>query len=370
MSNVKQVHYDITNLKKMNCNINLIYGEKSNGKSYQVKNRIALDDYLNRALYDYQKEGFRFILLRRWREDITNMWAERYFADVDVKKITNGKYTLITVYKKEIYFSNIAENGKVKRGEKIGYLMALSTEQHYSSGSFLDVRNIIFEEFMERNGMYLPGNEANRLLIFYSTVDRKRGTTKMWLVGNTISRVCPYLTDWNLQPVLRQMKQGDIKVIEIPNENNVVRLGIEYCKSSGGKQMSFGQVSKMIETGSWQTDPQPKLPKSIKEYDTSLKIGFQYKGFRFVGSLLIDKQSKEYVWFIYPRQKEFADDKMLVFSDCIKQSQYWQRNIYNLTFKNERLENALSTFRESNIFYSDDLTGTDFKASIDFSIIK
>ena len=368
MSNVKQVHYDIMPLKRLNCDINLIYGEKSNGKSYQAKHNIALDDYL--------KYGHRFILLRRWREDVTNMWVERYFADVDVKRLTKGKYEIITAYKKEIYLSNVDKDGKVKRGEKIGYVMSLSTEQHMSSGSFLDVHNIIFEEFMERGGTYLFGHagssnsEPARLLTFYNTVDRKQGRVKLWLIGNTISRVCPYLTEWSLQNTLREMKQGDIKVIEIPNENNVVKIGIEYCKSSGGKQMSFGSVSSMIEKGSWQADVQPKLPKSIKEYDTTLKIGFQYKGFRFVGLLLADKITDDLVWFIYPREKEFTDKNMLIFSDQIKQSQYWQRNIYNLTFKNDRLQLALSTFREGNIFYSDDLTGTDFKASIDFGIMK
>lgn len=368
MSNIKQVHYDIMPLKKLNCDINLIYGEKSNGKSYQAKHNIALDDYL--------KYGHRFILLRRWREDVTNMWVERYFADVDVKRLTKGKYEIITAYKKEIYFSNVDKDGKVKRGEKIGYVMSLSTEQHMSSGSFLDVYNIIFEEFMERGGMYLFGHagssnsEPSRLLTFYNTIDRKQGRVKLWLIGNTISRVCPYLTEWNLQPTLRTMKQGDIKIIEIPNENNVVKIGIEYCKSSGGKQMSFGSVSGMIEKGSWQSDVQPKLPKSLKEYDVTLKIGFQYKGFRFVGNLLVDKTTDDLVWFIYPRNREFTEKDMLVFSDQIKQSQYWQRNIYNLSFKNERLQQALSTFREGNIFYSDDLTGTDFKASIDFGIIK
>lgn len=368
MSNVKQVHYDIMPLKKLNCDINLIYGEKSNGKSYQAKNIIALDDYL--------KYGHRFILLRRWREDVTNMWVERYFADVDVKRLTKGKYEIITAYKKEIYLANVDKDNKVKRGEKIGYVMSLSTEQHMSSGSFLDVHNIIFEEFMERGGTYLFGHagssnsEPARLLTFYNTVDRKQGRVKLWLIGNTISRVCPYLTEWNLQSTLREMKQGDIKVIEIPNDNNVVKIGIEYCKSSGGKQMSFGSVSSMIEKGSWQADIQPKLPKSLKEYDASLKIGFQYKGFRFVGMLLTDKITDELVWFIYPREREFTEKNMLVFSDQIKQSQYWQRNIYNLSFKNDRLSQALSTFREGNIFYSDDLTGTDFKASIDFGIIK
>lgn len=261
------------------------------------------------------------------------------------------------------------KHGKVKRCEKIGYVMSLSTEQHFSSGSFLDVHNIIFEEFMERGGAYLP-KEPERLLIFYNTIDRKRGTTKLWLVGNTISRVCPYLVDWNLQPVLRSMKQGEKKVITIHNEENDVKIAIEYCKSSGGKQMSFGQVSQMIEKGTWQTDRQPHLPKSTKNYDKTLKIGFFYKGFRFIGTLLKDKETKDLVWFIYPHDKEFKDDKMLIFSDIVKQSPYWQRNIYNLSFKNDRLEKALSMFREGNIFYSDDLTGTDFKASIDFSIMK
>ena len=208
------------------------------------------------------------------------------------------------------------------------------------------------------------------MLIFYNTIDRKRGTTKLWLIGNTISRVCPYLVDWNLQKTLRTMKQGEIKVITIHNETNDVKIAIEYCKSSGGRQMSFGQVSNMIEKGTWQSDKQPHLPKSMKEYEKTLKVGFFYKGFRFVGLLLYDKKEKENVWFIYPHEKEFKNKKMLVFSDIIKQGQYWQRNIYNLTFKNDRLEKALASFREGNIFYSDDLTGTDFKASIDFSIIK
>ena len=63
------------------------------------------------------------------------------------------------------------KHGKVKRCEKIGYVMSLSTEQHFSSGSFLDVHNIIFEEFMERGGAYLP-KEPERLLIFYNTIDK------------------------------------------------------------------------------------------------------------------------------------------------------------------------------------------------------
>ena len=378
----KIIHYSIDEIDKLGANVNLIWGERSNGKSYQVKHKKGVIPYLEdverfyekyydkgKIVKEFQTSGKRFILMRRFKEEINSAWIESYFSDVDIEKLTDGEYNMITLYRKEIYLTKYdIETHKSKRGAKIGYAVSLSTEQNYAGGSYLDVSDIIFEEFMSRT-TYLH-DEPNKLLNFYSTVDRKRGTTKLWLVGNTISRVCPYLTDWNLQPILRKMKQGDIEVVEIPTENNVIRLGIEYCKSSGGKQTTFGQVAKMIETGSWQTDIQPKLPKSLKEYEQTFKVGFQYSGFRFVGVLLIDKKTKELVWFIYPRQREFTEKNMLVFSDCIKQSQYWQRNIYNLTFKNERLERALSTFRESNIFYSDDLTGTDFKSAIDFSIIK
>ena len=45
-------------------------------------------------------------------------------------------------------------------------------------------------------------DEPNKLLNFYSTVDRKRGTTKLWLVGNTITRVCPYIQEWGLNDII------------------------------------------------------------------------------------------------------------------------------------------------------------------------
>ena len=144
---IKQIHYSIDNIDKENANYNLIYGEKSNGKSYAVKHK---------AIYNYLNTGNRFILLRRWKEDITNLWIEQYFADVDVEKITDKKYNCITCYRKVLYFSIYDVNtGKTQRIEKIGYVMSLSTEQHMSSASFLDVDLIIFEEFMQR-GNYIP----------------------------------------------------------------------------------------------------------------------------------------------------------------------------------------------------------------------
>ena len=123
----------------------------------------------------------------------------------------------------------------------------------------------------------------------------------------------------------------------------------------------------MMNDGSWQSSPQPHLPKSKKEYNTLYRIGFMYQSFKFIGEFLQDKETKDVCWFIYPHEKDL-DEKLVKFTDVIKPSIYYQRNIYDITIKNDNLQKLLNTFREDKIFYATDLVGTDFKQVIDFSI--
>ncbi len=353
-------HYNIDNLVNQNADINICWGERSNGKSYQAKHK--------RGVIKYLETGKRFILMRRFREEITNEKIEKYFEDVDVEKLTKGKYNCITTYRKQIFLSNFdSEKFKITRGEKIGYAVALSTEQNYAGGSFLDVEDIIFEEFMTRS-RYLSNSEPTKLMNFYATVDRKRGTTKLWLTGNTISRVCPYLYEWGLTEIIAKQKQGTIETKEIEaGDDDIVKLAIEYCESTGTSSHTIGWNKDMMNDGSWQSSPQPHLPKSKKEYNVMYRIGFMYQNFKFIGEFLQDKENKDICWFIYPTEKDFSN-KLVRFTDIISPSIYYQRNIYDITIKNDNLQKLLNTFREDKIFYATDLVGTDFKQVIDFSI--
>ena len=71
-------HYSIDKIKSLNADINLIYGERSNGKSYQVKHVIALDTFMNSynklskesLLTESVNELKRFFLLRRFEVEI------------------------------------------------------------------------------------------------------------------------------------------------------------------------------------------------------------------------------------------------------------------------------------------------------------
>ena len=356
------VYYNIDNLVSKNADYNILFGERSNGKSYQLKYK--------RAVINYLETGKRFILLRRFREEITAGMIEQYFGDVDVSRLTNGKYDCIVSYRKHIFFAKYdVEKMKAVRGEKIGYAMALNTEQNYAGGSFLDVSDIIFEEFMTRS-RYL-NNEPSKLMNLYATVDRKRGTTKLWLVGNSISRVCPYIYEWDLHNIISKQKQGTIEIKELESTNDdKIKLAIEYCKSTGVSSHTIGWSKEMMSDGSWQSSPQPHLPKSKKCYNVIFRFIFQYQSFRFISELLQDKEEKDKIcWFIYPMSdKEEIKKNQLVISDKVDINPYWQRNIYDITINNDNLKNILSTFREDKIFYCNDLVGTDFKQVIDFII--
>ena len=357
-------HYNMDNLISQNCDFNILFGERSNGKSYQLKHKRMILNYLN--------TGNRFILMRRFKEEITAMNIEQYFADVDVHALTNGKYNCISVWRKQIFFSNYNELGKIIKGEKIGYAVALSTEQNYAGGSYLDVSDIIFEEFMTRS-VYLK-DEPTKLMNFYCTVDRKRKeitgqATKLWLCGNTISRVCPYIYEWNLHSIISKQKISSIEKITIPStDDDDVTIAIEYCESTGASSHTIGFNKNMMNDGSWQSSPQPKLPKSKKEYNILFRIGFMFQSFKFLCELLQDKEEKNKIcWFIYPYEDEF-NNKTIVITDKIMMEKNYKRNIYDLTNVSENMKALMNTFREENIFYASDLCGSDFKQVIDFSI--
>ena len=213
---------------------------------------------------------------------------------------------------------------------------------------------------------YLP-NESNKLMNFYATVDRKRLSTRLWLVGNTISRVCPYINDWDLHKIISEQKQGTIVTKTIKTESEDIKIAIEYCASTGVSSGTIGTNAKMINTGAWETSPQPHLPKSVNDYNFLYRFGFDYQGFKFLCDYLEDKVSHDDLFFIYPKFTDF-DLKTIVFSDKIKTDRYYQRDIYNISIANNRLKNLFSKFRENKIFYASDLCGTDFKQVIDFII--
>lgn len=342
---MKQRYYSLNKIKKEKAQYNLLLGERANGKSYSVKELVLTSAF---------NSNEEFIYLRRFELELKPNLIESYFSDSPVSAITNGEYNCVSVYRKNIYFANVDDNGKITRGKRIGYAIHLSGAEHYKSTQYPKVTNLIFEEFITES-MYLQ-NEVVVLMNLVSTVFRNR-TGQCWLVGNTISRLCPYFSEWELRGIPKQ-KQG---TIDIYNHNtldgNVIKIAVEYCESANNKNtMFFGRAEKQIVTGAWECSEHPHLNKPLDNYDILYKVPYHYTDFKFMLNVLRDKQSKDMLLYIYPYTKDLDRFKHYV-SNSFSENNLVTENLCQ-DIKGDKV--CLYLLNRNKVVFSDNLTGSDF----------
>lgn len=339
----KKPYYNIKPLLQTGAHYMILYGMRANGKSYQVKETMLIDAYTNAS---------KFVYLRRWKEDIKNYAVEEYFADMPVEKYTNGTYSLITAYQGFIYFANMDEDNKVVRGQCIGRYCALNEAQRYKSQAFVGYKYIAYEEFIT-DEVYL-NEEPKKLQQFISTVARLDKLT-VFLIGNTMSRVCPYFMEWNLRGTLSQ-KAGTIEIYHIHFNDNTVDIAVEHCQNADmGGQMFFGTAAKQIVSGEWDVIDSPRIKGHISDYDLIYEMQVHYQAFTFNLKLLTAGDGNVFL-YVYPARN--LNTKKRVITDTYS-TKY---NVSAKLRKNSRAEMLLaSCFSQNKICYSDNLTAADFK---------
>ena len=340
----KKQYYDISNLLKTKAQYMILLGQRANGKSYQAKKTVLEAAYASDRW---------FVYLRRYKADIKAKAVEAYFEDMDINKITHGEYEGIIAWNGSIYFSLTNDKGEVVKGKEIGRYCALNEAERYKSWAFVDYDYIIYEEFIT-DGVYLT-NEPTLLQQFVSTVARHRSLTVI-LVGNTLSRVCPYFAEWCLEGVLKQ-KLGTIEIYHHHFNDEVIDIAVEYCANANyDNKMFFGQSAKQIVSGEWDTRDVAKLPRKQSEYELLYELLVEYQKFRFVISLLVEPQDGGLICFVYPHTRDRKIQRKIteVFSD----NPFVSARL-DLSRRPEALIN--DCFRTGKVCYSDNLTGADFK---------
>lgn len=336
-------YYNINNLLKTDAEYMMLLGMRSNGKSYQVKKTI-----IENAL-----DGKKFVYLRRWKADLKQSYVTSYFSDMPISKLTKGKYESITARNGFIYFVD----SKDKRKE-IGRYCALNESERYKSQTFPNYKNLVYEEFIT-DSIYLD-DEPRMLQQFVSTVARL-DKIRVFLVGNTLSRVCPYFNEWCLDGVLKQ-KQGTIEIYHYHTEKDkTVDIAVEYCQSTNNENvMFFGQSAKQIITGEWDVQEVPKLPRKQFEYEKVYEILITYQSFKFVLELLVEPKNGGIICFVYPLTTDRKIERQLTdtFSDLPNVSS-------KLDIKKKPEELIYRCIKMEKVCYSDNLTGSDFKKVID-----
>lgn len=340
----KRNYYDITNLLNTDAQWLMLLGQRANGKSYQVKKTVLEEAY---------RTDNKFVYLRRYRADLKQVYVSAYFDDMPISKITNGEYDTVRAYNGYIYFMEITEDGEVGRKKQIGRYCALNESIRYKSQVFKDYTSIIYEEFIT-DDFYLT-DEPRLLQQFVSTVARL-DRVRVFLVGNTLSRVCPYFNEWCLEGVLKQ-KQGTIELYHYHMEDSeTVTIAVEYCSNANNEnKMFFGQSAKQIITGEWDVKELPKLPRQQYEYEKLYEFELSYQNFRFCVELLFEPKNGGKVLFVYPMTKNRKIYRKITeeFSD-----------LPNVSCKLDRDKKAeeyiIKCLQMDKVCFSDNLTGSDF----------
>ena len=343
-----RTYYDISEMLKTNAEYMMLLGQRSNGKSYQVKKTVLEDFYFNET---------KFIYLRRWKADIKQKEVSTYFDDIPIAKYTNREYNSVRAMNGFIYLCKI-EDGLIVEKREMGRYCALNEYERYKSQVFMNYKNIVYEEFIT-DSIYL-NDEPKLLQQFVSTVARL-DKIRVFLIGNTLTRVCPYFHEWCLENVLKQ-KQGTIEIYKYHMEDNVeVKIAVEYCANTNNKNtMFFGQAAKQIVTGEWDVKEVPKLPRQLYEYEKIYEVMVIYQAFKFVLELLIEPKEGGVIIFVYPYTSNRKIQRVI--TDEFSDKPYISSKL-DIDKKPELL--MLKALRMDKVCYSDNLTGSDFSKVIE-----
>lgn len=264
-------YYSLENILKQNARYNIVYGERSNGKSYAV---------WKYAIENYARNGEKIAVIRRMQEDFRQSRAYEMTNGVvsngEVRKATNGRWDRIYYRAARWYFANKDE----VCDEPFGYAFALTSMEHDKSTNYPGVTTILFDEFLTR-GDYL----FDEFVLFtnvISTIVRADDTAKVFMLGNTVDRYCPYFEEMGIEQS-RHMTQGSIDVYEYGDSG--LRVAVEYAKSTGGSgkksdvYFAFNNPKlKMITSGEWELDIYPHLPCKYRPKDVAYTFYIKHRG--------------------------------------------------------------------------------------------
>ena len=251
-------YYSLNKINKKNATYNVIFGERSNGKTYAT---------LKQVLENYFNDGSQFAYIRRWSVDVQPKRMNNLFnaiiEDGYLEKLSGGKFTAIFYRTGRFYLCTYNDKGKPIYNEEdvIGYAFSLSENEHNKANSYPRVTTIIFDEFLT-NKIYLP-DEFILFMNTVSTIVRQRTNVKIYMLGNTVNKFCPYFKEMGLTNILT-MKQGTIDVYTYGETK--LKVAVEYADSKKKfKKNNFyfafnNPKLKMITGGSWELNIYPHAP--------------------------------------------------------------------------------------------------------------
>lgn len=353
-------YYDISRIKTVDAQYKILLGGRNIGKSYATKEDVLIECLNNDGQFTY---------LRRWDRDIKGTYVVNYFNDINwdkISEVTGKHFSAVYYWQGKIFLCNMDEDNKPIDKYHIGYAHSLSQNERYKSQLFPRVLYTIFEEFIT-DQLYLP-DEPSLIQEYVSTIFRERKAT-VYMIGNTISKLCPYFNEWNLGNVLT-MKVHDIDVFEnttevISSEGKVditVKIAVEMCGAEGVfSKMAFGSAANMIVKNEWKQKTVPRLEKEVIKNMKELYNVYVYCD-NLVFKMTLCRYNNDVFWYVKPQTTDIKnEEKERIVSNMPSISKYHTTGFFPI---NEKEGVIFNLIRTKKIFYCSNECGTDFQQAL------
>lgn len=344
--------YSLSAILSKNADYNMIFGERSNGKTYAA---------LKYGIETYIKTGKQMAYIRRWREDLRGKRAESLFANHTanglIEELTDGKYNEVFYFSNK-WFLSYFDREKGKRTPDTTpfcYGFCLSEQEHEKSSSYPNITTIVFDEFLTRR-YYLP-DEFMLFMNLLSTIIRQRDDVKVFMLGNTVNKFCPYFTEMGLKQV-PFMEQGSIDIYRFGEHGATV--AVEYCSTivkqkASNKYFCFdNQNLQMITGGKWELAVYPHLPIKYKPKDVVFVYYIKFNDVTLQGNVI--QVGEQCFTYIHAKTTPIKDeDNSLIYSLEMNGKPNYKRKLLSTATPIET--EVAKFFATDKVFYQDNEIG-------------
>ena len=351
-TDISEEFYSLDRIKELKCQYNLIFGKRSNGKTYSA---------LKEIIFNFAKTGQQGAYLRRYREDFIGKRGQQMFsamvADGLVAKATNGKWDKIKYQSSQWFFAREDDKGRlITDNQPFCFGFSLAQMEHDKSTSYPNITTVVFDEFISRIG-YLP-NEFILFMNVLSTIIRQRNNVTIYMLGNTVNKYCPYFKEMGLGHI-EDMEAGKIDVYSYGNSK--LKVAVERTENhniQGRKSdvyFAFDNPSlEMITGGAWELDLYPHCPRKYVDEDIVFKFFMKYNDQILQGEV-VELDDCSFIYFHRKTGDIRHPDRDLIFSEEYDPRPNYVRNLRRSSL--EAVRKISLFFRDSKVFYQDNDVG-------------
>lgn len=361
-------YYDLQPILSRKSTYNVIIGQRSNGKTFQVLFR-GIAKFCENLNGENQ-----LAIVRRNAENFKGKNGHVYFDSLTcddtgrnrIEELTKGEYNGYVYYSSRWYLVHKTDGVIDKRMTvPFAYTFALTRVESDKSTSYPNISTIVFDEFIAMAGYYLA-DEFKLFMNTISTIVRNRGPedVEIFMIGNTISPYCPYFNEMGLKHV-KDQKKGTIDTYRYSDDR--LTVSVEMCEERNQKSkpsdVFFGFDNpklQMITGGYWELNIYPHCPiKMIKPNEILFTFFILYDR-ELLQCEVINRDELNFL-FIHRKTTPLQDDENdLIFSQNFDPRPNWMRSLFRDSYVGK--DKILELIKSGKIFYQDNSVGECFSS--------